>query len=181
MISRFHPAGPLHRAFSAACALIAGAVLVSAAPGLAQQRTVATDDDGAEPVATTSVPVVQSVAPSPTRTLNAALAKLARDPRDVTALLDAGGAALDLGDTDAAIGFLTRAELVALYGEMTGRDMTAMPWFAVLGCYKLACILEGSYARACAGKMDKAIGEQLHTYALWLMARAQQIIGTGRV
>ena len=78
-------------------------------------------------------------------------------------------------------GFLTRAELVALYGEMTGRDMTAMPWFAVLGCYKLACILEGSYARACAGKMDKAIGEQLHTYALWLMARAQQIIGTGRV
>ena len=113
MISRFHPAGPLHRAFSAACALIAGAVLVSAAPGLAQQRTVATDDDGAEPVATTSVPVVQSVAPSPTRTLNAALAKLARDPRDVTALLDAGGAALDLGDTDAAIGFLTRAEQVA--------------------------------------------------------------------
>jgi tetratricopeptide (TPR) repeat protein len=60
-----------------------------------------------------AVPVVQSTAPSPTRQLNAALARLARDPRDMIALLDAGGAALDLGDTDAAIGFLTRAEQVS--------------------------------------------------------------------
>ncbi len=78
-------------------------------------------------------------------------------------------------------GLLTRGELVALYGELTGRDMASMPWFAVLGCYKLACILEGSYARALSGKMDRGIGESLHKYALWLMARAQQIIGTGRV
>ncbi|MBA3054798.1 MAG: phosphotransferase family protein [Sphingomonadales bacterium] len=78
-------------------------------------------------------------------------------------------------------GFLTRAELVTLYGELTGRDMSAMPWFAVLGCYKLACILEGSYARACAGKMPKELGESLHKYALWLMVRAQQIIGRGKV
>ncbi len=78
-------------------------------------------------------------------------------------------------------GFLTRAELVSLYGELTGRDMSEMPWFAVLGCYKLACILEGSYARACAGKMSKEVGEALHVYALWLMARAEQIMAQGRV
>ena len=76
---------------------------------------------------------------------------------------------------------MTRADLIALYGELTGRDMTAMPWFATLACYKLACILEGTYARACAGKAPKETGDFLHNYALWLMARAQQIIGTGKV
>ena len=77
--------------------------------------------------------------------------------------------------------FMTRSELIALYGELTGRDMAAMPWFATLACYKLACILEGTYARACAGKAPKETGDFLHNYALWLMARAQQIIGTGKV
>ncbi|MGL5839301.1 MAG: phosphotransferase family protein [Sphingorhabdus sp.] len=78
-------------------------------------------------------------------------------------------------------GFMPRAELVALYRELTDRDMTAMPWFAVLGCYKLACILEGSYARACAGMISMKIGESLHRYALWLMERGRQIIATGAI
>ena len=60
-----------------------------------------------------SVPVVQPTAPSSTRLLNAALARLARDPRDMSALVDAGSAALELGDTDAAIGFFTRAEQIS--------------------------------------------------------------------
>ncbi|HET9628374.1 MAG TPA: phosphotransferase family protein [Novosphingobium sp.] len=76
-------------------------------------------------------------------------------------------------------GFMTRAELVSLYGELTGRDMSIMPWFATLACYKLACLLEGTYARACAGKVPMAVGETLHTYALWLMKRAEQIIAHG--
>ncbi len=78
-------------------------------------------------------------------------------------------------------GFLTRSELVSLYGELTGRDMTSMPWYATLACYKLACLLEGTYARACAGKGPIEMGQVLHGIALWLMARAQQIIGTGRI
>ncbi len=49
-------------------------------------------------------------------------------------------------------GFGGRAELVRLYGELTGRDMGALPWFFVLACYKLACLLEGTYARSKAGK-----------------------------
>lgn len=61
---------------------------------------------------TVSRPVVQSIAPSPSRELNAALARLAADPRNVTALYDAAEAALRLGDSDAAIGFLTRANEV---------------------------------------------------------------------
>ena len=102
-------------AISAALVLAvpAAAVPAGAVPSGAAQQAGAVDDDTAEPAASTSVPVVQPTAPSPTRMLNAALARLARDPRDMSALLDAGGAALDLGDTDAAIGFLSRAEQVS--------------------------------------------------------------------
>ncbi|KAG5732999.1 hypothetical protein E4T56_gene5980, partial [Termitomyces sp. T112] len=44
------------------------------------------------------------------RAMSAALARLGRDPRDVAALLQAGESALALGDTQAAIGFLSRAD-----------------------------------------------------------------------
>ena len=45
--------------------------------------------------------------------LNAALQRLARDSQDVDALVDAGSAALSLGDVDAAIGFFGRAQDVS--------------------------------------------------------------------
>ncbi|GAA4810931.1 phosphotransferase family protein [Streptomyces ziwulingensis] len=69
-----------------------------------------------------------------------------------------------------------RAELVAYYGESTGRDVSAFRWYQVLACFRLAALLEGSYARALAGKMDRATGEGLHTYAAWLWAKARQEI-----
>jgi Flp pilus assembly protein TadD len=57
-----------------------------------------------------SQPVIQ---PVPTRSagmrLNDALNKLARNPQDVEALIEAGRASLDLGDVQAAIGFYQRA------------------------------------------------------------------------
>lgn len=81
-----------------------GLLLAAAAPCAFAQ----VDDDPDGP-ATVSRPVVQSVAPSPSRELNAALARLAADPRNVVALYDAASAALRLGDSDAAIGFLSRA------------------------------------------------------------------------
>src|SRR5271170_5259592 len=72
-------------------------------------------------------------------------------------------------------GFVSRAELVRLYGELSGRDMSAMPWFFVLACFKLACILEGSFARAKAGRAPFATGERLHAYAVWLLTKAKQL------
>jgi aminoglycoside phosphotransferase (APT) family kinase protein len=78
-------------------------------------------------------------------------------------------------------GFLPRKELVRMYGERSGRDMRAMPWFFCLACYKLACILEGSYARAKAGQAPVDIGERLHAYALWLLAKARQIMARGEI
>lgn len=57
--------------------------------------------------------VVQSLPPEGTQELNTALQRLARNANDVTALIDAGDAALRLGDVAAAIGFFGRAQAIA--------------------------------------------------------------------
>jgi aminoglycoside phosphotransferase (APT) family kinase protein len=72
--------------------------------------------------------------------------------------------------------FLSRTELVRLYGEISGRDLSEMPWFFTLGCYKLACLLEGTYARSKQGQIPANVGQHVHTYALWLMNKAAQIV-----
>ena len=69
-------------------------------------------------------------------------------------------------------GFPTCDELVAHYAARTERDMTHIEWYGVLACYKLGILLEGTYARACAGRAPKAIGDTLHTKAVGLFARA---------
>ncbi len=76
-----------------------------------------------------------------------------------------------------APGLPTRAELVARYAERSGRDTTDIDWFTVLACYKLGIILEGTHARACAGQAPRAVGDALHTYTLWLISLARQLIG----
>lgn len=83
-----------------ACALAAVSVLLPAA-GRAQGAPVV------------SRPVVQATPGASTQALNAALARLARDPRDVGALIDAGDAARKLGDFDAAVGFYRRADVIS--------------------------------------------------------------------
>jgi aminoglycoside phosphotransferase (APT) family kinase protein len=83
--------------------------------------------------------------------------------------------------TDVAItpwdGFATPEELVARYAAQTGRDLANLDWFAVLACYKLGIILEGSHARACAGKSPKEIGDRLHAHTIHLFERALRRIG----
>ncbi len=61
-------------------------------------------------IAQASTEVVQPLPPRGVAELNGALQRLARNPRDVRALIDAGDAALILDDTDAAIGFYGRAD-----------------------------------------------------------------------
>lgn len=85
-------------------AVLLGGLLTPAAPLLAQTAPVV------------SHPVVQSLpvgAGGEGMKLNDALGRLAQNPRDVDSLLDAGRAALDLGDIDAAIGFYDRAGTLA--------------------------------------------------------------------
>ncbi len=54
--------------------------------------------------------VVQPLPPAGVEDLNAALMRLARNSRDLDALIDAGNASLQLNDIDAAIGFFGRAD-----------------------------------------------------------------------
>ena len=73
-------------------------------------------------------------------------------------------------------GFIARADIVKLYGELTGRDMSAMPWFFALACYKLACLLEGTTAAGKVGKVPEDVANSVHGYAIWLTTKARQII-----
>jgi aminoglycoside phosphotransferase (APT) family kinase protein len=53
-------------------------------------------------------------------------------------------------------GYPSRAEMAARYAERTGRDLSALEFYEVLALFKLAVILEGTYARArAAGAPDE--------------------------
>ncbi len=64
-------------------------------------------------------------------------------------------------------------ELCARYAEVSGRDVSAIDWYAVLAGFKLGIVLEGTHARACAGKAPRATGDLLHSITLSLFARAR--------
>jgi aminoglycoside phosphotransferase (APT) family kinase protein len=48
------------------------------------------------------------------------------------------------------------AELAARYAERSGRDVRELLYYEVLALFKLACVMEGSYARFVAGTSDDA-------------------------
>jgi aminoglycoside phosphotransferase (APT) family kinase protein len=48
----------------------------------------------------------------------------------------------------------TRSDLIERYGAQSGRDLSNVAFYCVLGLFKLACVMEGSYARFKAGTSD---------------------------
>jgi aminoglycoside phosphotransferase (APT) family kinase protein len=70
-------------------------------------------------------------------------------------------------------GWAKPAELCARYAEVSGRDVSAIAWYAVLAAFKLGIVLEGTHARACAGKAPRATGDLLHSITLSLFERAR--------
>ncbi len=52
----------------------------------------------------------------------------------------------------------TKAELVARYAAASGRDVSQVDYYVAFGYWKLACILEGVYARYRGGVMGDASG-----------------------
>lgn len=69
-----------------------------------------------------------------------------------------------------------RAQLIERYGERSTRDLADVDWYEVFACYKLGVVLEGTYARACAGLADPATGRRLHESAVALLARGSRRI-----
>ena len=54
-----------------------------------------------------------------------------------------------------AAGFPSRDEVRRRYAERSGRDLSDLDFYVALGCWKLAIILEGVYARYAAGQYGK--------------------------
>jgi aminoglycoside phosphotransferase (APT) family kinase protein len=81
-----------------------------------------------------------------------------------------------VGALAAADGLPTEQEMIEHYGRFSDRDLDVVPWYTVLACFKLGIVLEGTYARAFAGKAPKAVGEALHTVTLELFAKADAML-----
>jgi aminoglycoside phosphotransferase (APT) family kinase protein len=54
-----------------------------------------------------------------------------------------------------APGFPSRDEVSSRYAERSGRDLSEIDYYVALGCWKLAIVLEGVYARFAAGQYGK--------------------------
>jgi aminoglycoside phosphotransferase (APT) family kinase protein len=66
---------------------------------------------------------------------------------------DASGFTALPGSATSADGFPKASELVARYGELSGRDVSKVDYYVAFGYWKLACILEGVYSRYRGGAM----------------------------
>ena len=73
-------------------------------------------------------------------------------------------------------GLATPDELVERYARNTTRDLSAIDWYAVMACFKLGIILEGTNARAAAGLAPREVGDVLHTATVRLFDRAVKIM-----
>jgi aminoglycoside phosphotransferase (APT) family kinase protein len=73
-------------------------------------------------------------------------------------------------------GFPDAAELVTRYAAGSTRTLSSIDWYHILACYKLGILLEGTHARACAGKAPRETGDKLHGRAIHLFDRAQTLI-----
>lgn len=79
-------------------------------------------------------------------------------------------------------GFPTRDELTARYADKSGRDLADLDYYTAFGHWRLACIIEGVYARYAAGAMgaDGVKGAELFgAQTLHRAELARQILTKG--
>lgn len=93
----------------AARGLRRGALLLAAC----SSAVLAAQDGGDLEPQSVSRPVVQPIGNTASARLNQALLRLADNPQDLDSLIVASDAALELGDVEAGVGFLTRADAVS--------------------------------------------------------------------
>jgi aminoglycoside phosphotransferase (APT) family kinase protein len=83
-----------------------------------------------------------------------------------------GGALFEKGGLAAA------DDLVERYARNTTRDLSHVTWYTVLACFKLGIVLEGTHARASAGKAPKEVGDLLHEATVRLFEQALTLMDT---
>ena len=73
-----------------------------------------------------------------------------------------------------ADGFLDRADLAARYAERSGRDISKLDFYTAFAFWKLACIIEGVYARYLGGALGEKDPAELEPFRLQVDGAAQK-------
>ncbi len=84
-----------------------------------------------------------------------------------------------LGGITRQDGFPTRAELIELYEQRSGRSMSDIRWYTTLAVWKSAVFMEGNYKRAVAGTTDDPYLKQFGDGVLELARRAKEMARGG--
>jgi len=72
-----------------------------------------------------------------------------------------------------ADGFFNRAQLAERYARVSGRDISHLDFYVSFAYWKLACILEGVYARYLGGALGERSAEELEPFARQVDGAAQ--------
>ncbi|MGB8858148.1 MAG: phosphotransferase family protein [Ilumatobacteraceae bacterium] len=83
------------------------------------------------------------------------------------------------GSATSAEGFYNRAQLAERYAQVSGRDLTQLPFYVSFAYWKLACILEGVYARYAGGALGARDAAELEPFKLQVdgaAASAEQML-----
>lgn len=85
------------------------------------------------------------------------------------------GTSIGMVPADRVDGMATPDELIERYRERSGQDLEHLTWYRVLAGYRMGVILEGTRARALAGKAPQDLGDLLHavSLSLWQTALAR--------
>ena len=68
------------------------------------------------------------------------------------------------GSATTANGFLDRADLIARYAAVSGRDLSQLPFYVSFAYWKLACILQGVYYRYLGGALGSRDSAELEPF-----------------
>ncbi len=85
-----------------------------------------------------------------------------------------GDATPTLGAPTQSEGMCTRAELVDRYAASSGRDVSNIDFYTAFGYWKLACIVEGVYARYVGGSMGTRESDDFDHFARQVESMAGQ-------
>ena len=73
-----------------------------------------------------------------------------------------------------ADGFLDRSDLARRYAEKSGRDISQLDFYTAFAFWKLACIIEGVYARYLGGALGEKDPAELEPFRLQVDGAAQK-------
>jgi len=86
-----------------------------------------------------------------------------------------GGMRDSLGAVTRAEGFPTRAEMIGLYEQRSGRSMSDIRWYMTLALWKSVVFMEGNYKRAIAGTTDDPYLKAFGDGVLELASQAEKV------